>query len=169
MLLIVLLPMKLQGSPPLPPPHNSATIEELENIIEQLQEVVRSQYHPKQLNSHAQSGAATVNSAYRPFEVSTQVQGVNIRNCGSEGDIIHNALSSLNIFSSWFGVLVDCQHQGDSKCGGTGTRIRVDVPANTIKADVRVCNRKSKILVHCDSVYFSAEQLLIQVMIIILL
>ena len=173
--LIVWLPMKVQGAQ-----ENMTTSKELEKAVEQLQEVLRSQYHPKQPDSHAQWaqwgaatakqpdshaqqaqwGAATANSDYHPSEASAQVRGVNIRNCGSAGNIINAALSGLNIFSNQFGVLVDCQEQGNC------TRIRVDVPADDRKADVRVCNRESNtITVHCDSIRFSTEQLLIQVMI----
>ena len=155
-MLIVLLPMKLQGAP-----QDVITSEELGKAMEQFQEGVRSQYRPKQLNSYAQWGAAT---AYYPFEAFAQVRGVTIRNCGPPGNIIQSALAILDRFRDKFGVLVDCQEKPNC------ARVRVDVPADDRKADVRVCdlgksNNISTIIVHCDSIHFSAEQLMIQVMI----
>ena len=74
---------------------------------------------------------------------SAQVSGVVVRNCGTTGNIITAALSPLNIFSSAFGVLVDCQiSQG---C----IQVRVDVPANDRIVDIDICDLgKSLVIEH---------------------
>lgn len=122
---LVLLPMKVRGAP-----QNVITSEEFGKAIEQFQEGIISQY---------------------PYEASAQIRGVNIQNCGRDGRTISAALSGLNIFSSQFGVLVDCQ------AGGNCVRVRVDVPADKRKTDVRVCDlgKSNSTIVHCNSIHFS--------------
>ena len=127
-ILLVALPTELQGAPQI-------TSEEMGRVVEQVKQMLASELNAakaaqgaKQLNSYAQRWP------YQESQVTAQVQGVNIRNCGLPGNIINSALSVLNIFSRDFGVLVDCQENGNC------VRVTVDVPADDTKADVRVCD-----------------------------
>ena len=146
-ILLVALPTELQGAPQI-------TSEEMGRVVEEVKQMLASELNAakaaqfqdaKHLNSYAQRGPyqesqARLNShaqywgPYKESQVTAQVQGVNIRNCGVAGNIINSALAVLNIFSNDFGVLVDCRESGNC------VRVRVDVPANDPKADVRVCD-----------------------------
>ena len=128
-ILLVALPTELQGAPQI-------TSEEMGRVVEQVKQRLASELNAakaaqgaKQLNSYAQW-----RGPYQESQVTAQVRGVNIRNCGIAGNIINSALSVLNIFSDSFGVLVDCQENGNC------VRVTVDVPADDTKADVRVCD-----------------------------
>ena len=67
-------------------------------------------------------------------KVTAQVRGVNIRNCGTTGDIINAALAVLNIYADRFGVLVDCQVSPGC------VQVQVDAPADDVVADIDVCD-----------------------------
>ena len=77
------------------------------------------------------------------IDVTTQVSGVNINNCGFlpslAGLILNGALSA---FRSQFGVLVDCQ--ATSSC----IEVRVDVPADDLFTRVYICNESESCLVN---------------------
>ena len=66
--------------------------------------------------------------------VTSQVRGIDIRNCGTAGNIINSALSVLNFYSAQFGVLVDCRVSPGC------VQVRVDVPADDVVADIDVCD-----------------------------
>ena len=127
--LLVALPTMLHGAP-------QVTSEELGRAVEEIKEMLASEInkaksaqYPWELNSNAQY------LPYKESKATAQVRGVDIRNCGVTGSIINSALSVLNIlFGNDFGVLVDCQENGNC------VRVRVDVPADDRKADVRVCD-----------------------------
>ena len=127
--LLVALPTMLHGAP-------QVTSEELGRAVEEIKEMLASEInkaksaqYPWELNSNAQY------LPYKESKATAQVRGVDIRNCGRAGRIINLALSSVNtLFGNDFGVLVDCQENGNC------VRVRVDVPADDRKADVRVCD-----------------------------
>ena len=76
----------------------------------------------------------------------TQQSGVTIEYCGPAGDIIQNALRfGLGFIpggDSAYGVYIACAEQPTYPC----TTVTVAVPANSIKADIDVCDL-SKLLV----------------------
>jgi hypothetical protein len=74
--------------------------------------------------------------------VTAQVHGVDIRNCGTAGDIVNSALGVLNtFFGDKFGVLVDCQVS--PKC----VQVQVDVPADKVVTDIDVCDLGKSLII----------------------
>ena len=146
-LLLLTLPMELQGAPHI-------TSQELGRAVEQLQEMIKAEaeklaqsvsldlqkimimhiyMHPYYINNLIPQGAGKFSSIQQYERVTAQVRGVDIRNCGAVGATINSALAILTtLFGNNFGVLVDCQASTD------GVQVRVDVPADDVVADVIV-------------------------------
>ena len=129
--LLVALPTMLHGSP-------HVTSEELGRAVEVVKEMLaseinkaRSAQYPWELISNAQ---------YWPHIESTataQVRGYHVQNCGQTSNAIKSLLSSLKslFFNNNIGIVVDCKEK--ENCA----RVRVDIPADDRKAEVRVCER----------------------------
>ena len=127
--LLVALPTMLHGAP-------QVTSEELGRAVEVVKEMLaseinkaRSAQYPWELNSNAQ---------YWPHiesKATAQVRGVDVRNCGQIGNYIKTVLSALYKSYSYndLSILVDCKEN----C----VRVRIDMPADDRKSEVRICER----------------------------
>ena len=157
--LLMIAPLELQAAP-----HGIAShamgqaVEELKQLIQSMKEKAGANYYGGYYDQSAKSmGEGKANyygyyndqnakAAQANYELaklkqlierslaSAQVTGIDIQNCGFVGNIINFVLqAALAQFSSSFGVLVDCR--GPQGC----LQVRVDVPAETRKAEVNVC------------------------------
>ena len=114
-----------------------ATDEQKSQVVSQgnktaLMQQILSQYHmwARNQNRRGQSTEKTIG----------QQSGVTIQYCGAAGDIIQNALryglSFIPGGDSAYGVYIACAEQPTYPC----TTVTVAVPANSIKADIDVCD-----------------------------
>lgn len=80
------------------------------------------------------------NSEAQCYEALAQQSGITIEYCGAAGDIIQNALRfGLGFIpggENAYGVYIACAEQPKYPC----TTVTVAVPANSIKADIDVCD-----------------------------
>ena len=108
-----------------------------------LKEMTRDQMicQRRQQQAQAQQNVeAQQNTAAQCYEANAQVSGVTIEYCGTAGVVIQNALRFGLAFipggDTAYGVYIACAEQPTYPC----TRVRVDVPADSVKADVDVCD-----------------------------
>ena len=117
-----------------------ATDEQKSQVVSQgnkttLMQQILSQYHIWARNQRIQNrrGQSTEKAI-------AQQSGLTIQYCGAAGDIIQNALrfglSFIPGGDSAYGVYIACAEQPTYPC----TTVTVAVPANSIKADIDVCD-----------------------------
>ena len=140
-----------------PPPYYQATDEKKSQTVQQqnktalIQQIMSEMARNQQVlarNQRIQNRRLQSAESQRgPYENAiAQQSGVTIEYCGPAGDIIQNALRfGLGFIpggDSAYGVYIACAEQPTYPC----TTVTVAVPANSIKADIDVCDLSKLLL-----------------------